>query len=103
MSKLPLDRIRLRVKDRPDRETTSVTEMQFAILPPHLLTAWLLQSNRVAFDRDAAKQFWWHHRDRPWMQGDHDVEPFALWADEAEYTISKEKIFVLLARRFGCA
>ena len=101
---MPLDKIRLPVKARPDKSCTDCIEVNIPILAPHLLTAWLLETKRIQFDGQAAKQFWSHHRDQqtPWMLrqsfNEESCQPFGLWADEAEYTISKEKIFVLLAR-----
>ena len=104
---MPLDKIRLPVKARPDKQCTERINLDIPILAPHLLTAWLLETKRIQFDPEAARQFWSHHRDQktPWMSGqtfNHEsCEPFALWADEAEYTITKEKIFVLLARNLA--
>ena len=72
------------------------------IIPPHLLSAWLLQAGFLKFDEGATAQFWQHHiqQKTPWMKG-HTLEsamafePFAFYGDKAEYTVSKEKILII--------
>ena len=81
--------------------------MELPIFPPHLLAAWLLETRRLSFDADAARRFWQQHRTQktPWMEGQdfefEQCEPFAIYGDEAEYTVSKEKILVIFGRYLG--
>ena len=107
---LPLDSIKLKVRARPDPKTRSdeTTEMSFPILAPHLLTRHLLQRGKISIDRAAAERFWLHWKQvkAPFMEGfdSTDFVPLAIYGDEAEYTITKEKILVFyisnFARRF---
>ncbi|CAE7240393.1 ppk25 [Symbiodinium sp. CCMP2456] len=73
--------------------------MDFPILAPHLLTHWLLQRGKISIDRAASESFWMHFQKQkaPWMEGfdSTDFVPLAIYGDEAEYTITKEKILVL--------
>ena len=103
---LPIDKITLPVLPPPeDGGIEQSVTMELPILPPHLLTVWLLKSKRLAFSAEAAAQFWDHHRARnsPWMKGptfqcpkaSAEYEPFAIYGDECEYTISKQKILVI--------
>ena len=76
--------------------------MDLPILPPHLLTMWLRKAGLLVFNREAAIEFWAHHRSvgTPWMrtmQQDDCFQPFALYGDEAEYTKTKEKLLVIFA------
>ena len=102
-----MDSILLNVKVRPDKKCQEMAYKSMPIIAPHLLVRWLLDMGLLKFDRDAANQFWAHHRAQgvAWMEApDFDTsmqtwwfEPFALYGDEAEYTLSKEKIFILFA------
>eukprot|EP00439_Symbiodinium_sp_Y106_P017824 s4590_g2.t1 len=82
--------------------------MSFPILAPHLLTRHLLQRGKISIDRAAAERFWLHWKQvkAPFMEGfdSTDFVPLAIYGDEAEYTITKEKILVFyisnFARRF---
>ena len=103
---LPMDKIALPVLPPPeDGGVQKSVMMELPILPPHLLTAWLLQSKRLAFNVEAAAQFWDHHRAQgcPWMRGptfqcpkaSAEYEPFSIYGDECEYTVSKQKILMI--------
>ena len=97
------------VKAKPhDPESKEVKFIDLAIVPPHLLTAWLMSNRTVIFNRTKSYEYWQHMRRQgvPWMSGpDHDhpelsnhFQPVGLYADEAEYTVSKEKITILYLR-----
>ena len=99
LATLPIDFISLPLKGKANDE---VTMQQVPIIPPHLLSAWLLQAGFLAFDEAATAQFWQHHiRQRtPWMEGQTldtamAFEPYGLYGDKAEYTVSKEKILII--------
>ena len=78
--------------------------MELPIVPPHLLTAFLMSTGRLKLNAAKTRAFWRHHAERstPLMigfdpfEGNHLVEPLGLYSDEAEYTVSKEKILVVL-------
>ena len=104
-----MDTVSIPVKAKPhDPENKEVKNMDLAIVPPHLLTVWLLGNRTVAFNPTPASAYWRHMRERgvPWMSGpdhehpelSHHFQPVALYADEAEYTVSKEKITILYMR-----
>ena len=94
-----MDFISLPLKGKANDE---VIMQNVPILPPHLLAAWLLQAGFLKFEEAATAQFWQHHmRQRtPWMEG-HTLEsamafePYSLYGDKAEYTVSKEKILII--------
>ena len=98
---LPVDSISLVVRARPDPKDKSdqTTEMSFPIIAPHLLVHYLLREKQITVDRAACEGFWRHFQERgaPWMEGFDSTNfvPLALYGDEAEYTITKEKILVL--------
>ena len=98
LATLPIDFIALPLKDAANKEVMQ----KVPILPPHLLSNWLLQAGLLTFDQRATAQFWQHHiRQRtPWMEGytlDSAMafEPYALYGDKADYTVSKEKILII--------
>ena len=100
---LPVDAIRMHVLARPEENKEDKTFMDLPIVPPHLLLVWLLRINAVRFNPEKAQEFWSHHRScgtawmqgRPADQGSATWEPWALYGDKAEYTITKEKILVV--------
>ena len=78
--------------------------MAIPIVPPHELTTYLLGKGYIKFDASKARRHWDHLREHrvPWMTGaaaqsseESTFEPLALYADGAEYTVSKEKILVV--------
>ena len=96
------------VKAKPHiKDCVDAKSEKLAIVPPHLLTSWLLHNGYITFDETKAHEYWLHHRSRKvaWMSGPEEqhpglsklnhLEPVALYADEAEYTASKEKLTVL--------
>ena len=100
---LPLDQIQLCLKAQPSKTIQEETTMMMPIIPPHLLTTFLVSKGRLKFTAAKTRQFWDHHRRQSTplaMQGlpagNALVEPFGLYSDEAEYTVSKEKILVIL-------
>ena len=100
---LPVDKIQLRLKAQPAKTVEEEITIDMPIIPPHLLTTFLVSRGRLRFTAAKTLEFWDHHRrlSTPLaMQGlpaDNTlVEPFALYSDEAEYTVSKEKILVIL-------
>ena len=100
---LPMDRISLRVLARPEPNCKDEEMQDFPILPPHLLTCWLLERRLVDFDPGRAAAFWRHHAAQrsPWLsagfcvEAGHQFEPYGLYGDEAEYTVSKEKVLAI--------
>ena len=102
-----MQNISIRVKTRPEKGCTDESDMELPILPPHLLTKWLLDMGLLSFDEDEARRYWNHFRERkaPWMTmhpfQDPDAsakyQPFAMYGDEAEYTLTKEKILIIFA------
>ena len=105
---VPLDTVPIPIKAKPQEKGCLEEKMlDLPIVPPHLLTLWLLQKNLLRFQSSKAKIFWEHHLrcKMPWMAGlasEHPelasgahFQPVGLYADEAEYTVSKEKITVL--------
>ena len=106
---VPVDSVVIPVKAKPqDRECGDVKDIKLPIVPPHELAHWLLRNRLIQFDKAKSQQFWQHHRERgvPWMSGPETshpelaghYEPVGLYADEAEYTVSKEKITILFLR-----
>ena len=102
---LELDSITLPLKASIDDEP-SERNQSVPVLAPHTLTVWLLQAGLLKFDAERAMEFWRHHRavGMPWIREDEDFstdlkssrfEPAALYGDEAEYTNTKEKVFML--------
>ena len=100
---LPVDTIRIPVLARPEVNKADKTFMDIPIIPPHLLLVWLQRRGTVRFSPEKAEEFWTHHRNqgapfmvgRPADQGSAAWEPWALYGDKAEYTITKEKLLVL--------
>ena len=100
---LPVDTIRIPVLARPEQNKDDKTYMDMPIIPPHLLVVWLLRRAAVSFSPDKAQEFWDHHRrqgtafmlGRAGDEGSASWEPWALYGDKAEYTITKEKLLVL--------
>ena len=100
-----MDTLRLSVKLRPEKDCADETLMTIPVVAPHRLTRWLLDQHKIRFCQASARRFWDHHRAHgvPWMQtcGFQNADfaatfqPFALYGDEAEYTITKEKILVI--------
>ena len=75
--------------------------MEMPIIPPHLFTAFLVSQGRLQFTAAKTRAFWHRRQATPLaMQGlpcgNALVEPFGIYSDEAEYTVSKEKILVIL-------
>ena len=106
---VPMDTVSIPVKAKPeDPKCLEEKTTELSIVPPHLLTYWLLGNGLVKFDQTRARKYWEHHRSMkaPWMTGteaehpelSEHFQPVALYADEAEYTASKEKITVLFLR-----
>ena len=99
---LPLDVIRLNVKPRPEESSEEQITMEMPIVLPHLLAGWLLQKHRLSFSASKRLEFWQHHRRQATPLGTglqcsgSLVEPIGLYSDEAEYTVSKEKILVIM-------
>ena len=93
------------MKVRPEKSCTDEGPMDLPIIPPHELTAHLLQAGHITFDAAKARKHWDHLRAQQvsWMTGPvfqssdeaAKFEPFAIYADEAEYTVSKEKILMV--------
>ena len=102
-----MDKLRLPVKARVGTTSEEKLEMDLPVVPPHLLAAWLLETGRISLNADSARRFWTQHRERqtPWMEGQDFVfeqcQPFAIYGDEAEYTVTKEKILVIFGRYLG--
>ena len=102
-----MDSIKLTVRARPDpkEQNTETVEMSFPVISPHLLAHYLLRNNRISIDQAACDRFWQHFQSRgvPWMQGwdPTNFVPLALYGDEAEYSITKEKILVLYISNFA--
>ena len=79
--------------------------MDIPIIPPHELTAYFMYTGHLRVDASKARQHWDHLRARgvAWMAGflfqssdeAAKFQPFAIYADEAEYTVSKEKILMV--------
>ena len=102
-----MDSVTLRVRVRPEKACNELVDMKLPIIAPHLLTCWLLEQGSLSFDRDSAQRWWSHHRRQkfPWMEmpgfrnkeQTANFQPFALYGDEAEYSITKEEIFVIFA------
>ena len=98
LASLPIDCISLPLKGDEKKEVIE----KVPIIPPHLLSAWLLEAGFLAFEQHATAEFWQHHicQQTPWMEG-HTLdsamafEPYALYGDKAEYTVSKEKILII--------
>ena len=101
---LPMDTISLLVKPRPEESSNEECFRDFPIVPPHLLAAFLLQKQRINFDSSKSLEFWRHHSRQatPLTRGIDPldlsglVEPFGLYSDEAEYSVSKEKFWLIL-------
>ena len=106
-----MERIPIPIKAKPhDRANTEEKIEQLSIVPPHLLTKWLMDNGFIRFREAKAHEYWQHLRDHrvPWMLGNPEehpelsrmqhFQPVALYADEAEYTASKEKITILYLR-----
>ena len=102
-----MDSIKLTVRARPDPKLKSqeTIDMTFPILAPHLLTHWLLGKGKISIDRVASESFWMHFKKQkaPWMEGFDSTNfvPLAIYGDEAEYTITKEKILALYISNFA--
>ena len=101
-----MDTVAIPIKAKPqDPECLDEKMADLCIVAPHELTGWLLQNHLVRFDSAKALEFWRHHRrmQAPWMSGpeiqhpelSRHYQPVSLYADEAEYTASKEKITIL--------
>ena len=101
-----MDTVAIPMKAKPqDPDSTDEKIATVSIVPPHELTGWLLANGLVRFDAAKACEFWEHHQQQnvPWMSGptvqhpelSRHYQPIALYADEAEYTASKEKITIL--------
>ena len=93
----------LLVKSRPQESSNEEFWMDMPIIPPHLLTAFMLQKQRIEFDASKSLEFWRHHSHRasPLLTAGDPcpnglVEPFGLYSDEAEYSVSKEKFLLIL-------
>ena len=60
-------------------------------------------------DGERSRMFWQHHEDRqtPGLSSQKfafdKCEPFSIYGDEAEYTVSKEKVLVIFGRYLGNA
>ena len=100
---LPVDKIQLRLKAQPAKSIEEEITIEMPIIPPHLLTTFLVSKGRLRFMAAKTLAFWDHHRRhstplaKQGLPADNTlVEPFALYSDEAEYTVSKEKILVIL-------
>ena len=104
-----MDCLPIPVKAKPqDPQNTQEKIEQLSIVPPHLLTKWLMDKGYIRFQEAKAREYWRHLRDfqLPWMMGpahqhpelSSHFQPVALYADEAEYTASKEKITILFFR-----
>ena len=103
----PMDHVTLKVRVRPEKECNELVDMKLPIIAPHLLTCWMLEQGCLSCDPDSAQRWWSHHRRQkfPWMHtpGFHsedqtaNFQPFALYGDEAEYSLTKENIFVIFA------
>ena len=100
---LPVDTIRIPVLARPEQNKADTTFMDMPIIPPHLLVVWLQGRGMLNFSPQKAQELWTHHRKqgaafmlgRAGDQGSASWEPWALYDDKAEYTITKEKLLVL--------
>ena len=78
------------------------------IVPPHLLTCWLLRAGRLRLDAGKCEEYWRHvqkvkmswmiNPGQPCRELAHHTEPVSLYADEAEYSVSKEKLTALILR-----
>ena len=94
-----MDSITITVKERPEKGCQETRDMVLPVIPPHELTSYLMGKGLVKFDAAKAQQHWDHLRENnvAWMEGfvDTNFEPVALYADEAEYTVSKEKILMV--------
>ena len=105
LDNVPFHSVRLNVKPRPEESSEDELPMDIPILPPHELTEYLLSAGHLTLDASKARQHWDHVRAQgvPWMAGSifqssdeaAKFQPFAVYADEAEYTVSKEKILMV--------
>ena len=106
-----MDQIPVPMKAKPqDPQNTEEKIEQLSIVPPHLLTKWLLDQSHIQFQEAKAKEYWQHARKfqlpgmmgplhkHPELSASNHFEPVGLYADEAEYTASKEKITILFLR-----
>ena len=111
LDNVPLDSIWLPVKARPEEsDCQDILPAEIPIIAPHELTKYLLDTGMLKFDVDKTRQYWSHLLSRKisWVAGsgfetaDAAVwwEPFALYADEAEYTVSKQKILMIFCSHF---
>ena len=97
-----MDTIRLLVRSRPEESSNEQCLLDMPIIPPHLLAGFLMQKGRLQLELPKTLEFWRHHirQGTPWAAGMDDpsglVEPFGLYSDEAEYSVSKEKFLLIL-------
>ena len=103
--------ITIPVKAKPqDPECVEEKDFPLTIVAPHLLTCWLLRAGRLRLDAGKCKQFWEHlqkmkiswmiNPEQPCEELARHTEPVSLYADEAEYSVSKEKLTALILRIF---
>ena len=94
------------MKARPEEsDCKDILPAEIPIIAPHELTRYLLDNGMVKFDAEQTRQYWSHLLSRKisWVTGSGfetadaaaSWEPFALYADEAEYTVSKQKILMI--------
>ena len=104
-----MDYIRLPLKAKAESGNNEIYE-NVPVVPPHLITCWLLEAGLLSFDTGAATRFFRHQLEvaaMPWIVGDPDFsnlhskeastmfQPVSLYGDEAEYTNTKEKVLII--------
>ena len=96
-----MDSITIYVKARAEPNCPDVVPFALPVFPPHHLASWLVRTGRLKVDREASQQFSRHFMEQraPWMEDPAfaatNYYPYGLYGDEAEYTVTKEKLLVI--------
>eukprot|EP00439_Symbiodinium_sp_Y106_P030684 s922_g3.t1 len=96
-----MDSVTISVRARADPQCSDVVPFEVPIFAPHRLTAWLVRTGRLQMDRAASQQFSRHFTEQraPWMEDScytaTNYYPYGLYGDDAEYTVTKEKLLVI--------